>query len=122
MKHCDVVLGFLLPSNENTPEAVHPAVGTLHHPAAGFESGASFDQLGLLTARPNMGGEPELPGQVANLVIVISLVQTQILALVETGPRSFDWNTLHRFAHELEVIDIGPGDGQSDRNAVRLGQ
>ena len=122
MEHREVVFGFFLPSNEHAPEAIHPTVCAHRDPAAGFEAGASFDQLSLLAPRADMGREPQLTEQVTDFVKVVSLVQTQVLRFVQTRPRSFSGPALDRFAHQLEVIDLGAGDGQCDRNAVGLGQ
>src|SRR4051795_8702307 len=89
MEHCDIVVGLLVPANEDATEAVHPTMGALHHPAPGFEPRAALDRLRLLAPRSDVGGEAELHDEVADLVVVIALVQAQALSLRARGPRAF---------------------------------
>jgi hypothetical protein len=48
MKKGDVVVGMLVPANQNMPKAVHPAMSAFRHPATSLEAGFPFDSLGLL--------------------------------------------------------------------------
>ena len=45
-----------------------------------------------------------------------------MLPFAPRGPWSFHGNALDRFPHQFEVIDIGAAHGQSDRNALALGE
>src|SRR3990172_8873402 len=122
MEHTQIVLGFLFPTDQDAPEAVHPTVRSFHHPASGFESRTALQQSGLFAASANVGRKPELAGQVTDFIIVISLVQRQVLRLVQAGPRLLDRNTLDRFPSQFEIIDVGAGGGQADRDALGLDQ
>src|ERR1700722_13238733 len=82
MQHGDVVLYFLVPTDQNAAEAGHPTVGALHYPAPRLEPRHLLDLLGLLAARLDVRREAECLGQVAHLVVVITLVQAQPLRVL----------------------------------------
>ena len=65
IKKGDVIVGGLVPVNQNAPKAVYPAVSTFHHPVSGFEVGLSFDGLGLFATASNVGGASRNEQQVA---------------------------------------------------------
>ena len=81
MKEGDVVVGRLVPTDQNAPEAVQPAVSAFHHPAAGFEPSFPFDGLSLFASTPDVGGEAELVQGAAHLSEVLALVQAQNLGM-----------------------------------------
>lgn len=60
VKKREVVCGFLFPAGEDAAEAIHPAVGALDDPAAGFVAGFAFDFFRLFAARFDVGREAEL--------------------------------------------------------------
>ncbi len=74
MKEGDVVGGGLVPTDQNAPEAVQPAVGAFHHPASGFEPSLLFDGLSLFAAATDVGGEAELVQGVAYLSEVLAFI------------------------------------------------
>ena len=53
--HSNKVVGLLLPTDEQTAEAVDPAVGPLDRPAAGFLAGFGTPVFGLLAAAADVG-------------------------------------------------------------------
>ena len=87
MKEGDVVVGRLVPTDQNAPEAVQPAVSAFHHPAAGFEPSFPFDGLSLFASTPDVGGEAELVQGAAYLSEVVALVQAQTLGMRWGGRR-----------------------------------
>ena len=72
MKEGDVVVGRLVPTDQNTPEAVQPTVSAFHHPAAGFEPSFPFDGLSLFASTPDVGGAAELVQGAAYLSEVVA--------------------------------------------------
>ncbi len=81
MKEGDVVGGGLVPTDQNAPEAVQPAVSAFHHPTAGFEPSLLFDGLSRFASAPDVGGEAELVQGAAHLSEVVALVQAQTLGV-----------------------------------------
>ena len=81
MKEGDVVVGRLVPTDQNAPEAVQPAVSAFHDPAAGFEPSFPFAGLSLFAWTPDVGGEAELLQGMAHLSEVVALVQAQTLGM-----------------------------------------
>jgi hypothetical protein len=122
MKQSQIALGFLLPADENPPEAIHPTVGPLHHPVTDFAASLSLDRLGLLTADGHMGRIAELPDQIVYRVAVVSLVQAQVLWLLTRGLGPANRHAFQSRPGQLAVVSVGAIDGQSDRDALGVGQ
>ncbi len=79
MEHREVVLGVFLPAGEDAPEAVKPGMGALDDPAPGPPSGFVLERGDFLAAGAQVQREFEFLGEVAHLVVVIALIQTQTL-------------------------------------------
>ena len=130
MQKGDVVFGGLVPTDQDAPEAVQPAVGALHHPAPGFEPSLPLDGLCLLASTTNVSGEAELLQRAAHLVKVIApvsstgqaFVQAPALGLVRSGRRSGHGQTFHRGPYQLHVMTVGAVHRQTHRNALSFGQ
>ena len=122
MKEGDVVVGRLVPTDQNTPEAVQPAVSAFHHPAAGFEPSFPFDGLSLFASTPDVGGEAELVQGAAHLSEVVAFVQAQTLGMRWGGRRARHRQAVHRSPHQLHIVAVGPVHCQPNRNTVGVGQ
>lgn len=59
MQKRQIVLWFLVPSNQQPAKAVHPRMRPLRHLAPRFKPGFPLDGLGLYSTRANVSGEPE---------------------------------------------------------------
>ena len=57
MKKGDIVLGHLVPTDQDAPEAVQPTVCALHHTTPGFETSLPFNGLSLLAPTTDVGCE-----------------------------------------------------------------
>ena len=79
MEEGDVVVWMFVPADQDTPEAVQPAVSTLQHPPAGLEARFPFDGLGLLAPAANVGGEPKLLYALTYLIKVVAFIQAKTL-------------------------------------------
>ena len=122
MKKGDVVLGGLVPTNQDAPETVQPTMSAFHHPAPGFESSLPFDGLSLLASAADVGGEAELVQGAAHLGEIVAFVQAHPLGLLWAGRRTVCQHVVHRGPHQLDVVAVGPVHCQTYRNALGFGQ
>ena len=104
MEHGEVGVGAFLPAGEDAAEAVEPGVGAFDDPAAGAEAGLAFDRLCFFAAAADVGGERELLGELADLVVVVGGVEAEPLRLLRVGFGPFDRDRLERLAGELVVV------------------
>ena len=104
MEHGEVGVGAFLPTGEDAAEAVEPGVGAFDDPAAGAEAGLVFDRLRLFATAADVGGESELAGELADLVVVVGGVEAQPLGLLAGRLGPFDRDRLDRLAGELVVV------------------
>lgn len=116
------MLGLLLPAHQDATKAVHPAVASLHDPAASPLARLTRQLLRLFTPRANVGGEAELSQDLSHLIIVVAFVQAHPLGLLLAGLGSLNHNTLNRGPHQLHVVTIRAVDRQSYRNSIALSQ
>ena len=79
MQKPQAVADFLVPTDQHTPEAIHPTMRAFHDPSSGFETRFFLQRLGFFPPRPDMGREAKLLQEVSDFVIVIALIQTKIL-------------------------------------------
>ena len=122
MNHRQVIFRFLFPSDQDAAKAIHPAMGSLHHPTTRLEAGLSFDRLRFLTACLDVGRITELLDQIAHRVIVITFVQAHPLRMASAGLGAFDRNTLQRRLDQLAVMPIGAVNRQANRYAAGFRQ
>jgi len=120
VEHGEVGVGAFLPAGEDAAEAVEPGVGALDDPAAGAEASLLLDRLSLLSAAADVGGEAELGGEFAHLVVVVAAVEAETLWLLRRRLGSFDRDALDRGAGELEVVQVRSGRFDPDRDALAL--
>ena len=104
MEHGQVGVGAFLPAGEDAAEAVEPGVGALDDPAACTEAHLALDRLCFLAAAADVGGERELLGELADLLVVVGGVEAEPLPGLRCrlGPR--DRDALERVAGELVVV------------------
>lgn len=122
MQHSFVILGFLFPSDQDSPEAIHPTVRPLTDPATSLEPRGFLQQPLFFSPRADVSGKPKLFQQIANLTVVVTLVQAHTLLRAARRSRPRDRNRLNRFAQQFEVVDVGSGDRQTDRHACGIRQ
>src|SRR5215510_5310066 len=120
MQNPQVVTHFFIPTDQHTPEAIHPAMRALHAPPPCFEPHLGLQGLGRLAPRSDMCREPELLQQVAHLVVVIALVQPPPLGGVRGGSGPFHGQALDGRARQLEIIPLRAGPGQTERHATAV--
>jgi hypothetical protein len=76
MQKAQVVACFLVPADQHTPEAIHPAMCALHHPPPGFETDLVLERASLHAPCPDMRRAAKLVQQVPHLVVVTGFIQT----------------------------------------------
>ncbi len=108
MQHSQVSFSEFLPSHQDATEVIHPAMGTLHHPAPSLETGFVPDGLCFLAPCPDMGGKAELFHDLSYLIKVISLVQTKPLWGLCRWLRPVSKNRLQRPPHQFHVCRLAP--------------
>ncbi len=122
MKKGDVVVGGLVPANQNASKTVHPVVSTFHHPASGFEAGFPFDGLGLFTTASDVGGEAKLLYGLTHLIKVVAFIQAQTLGLLRAGRRALHWDTVNGSPYQPHIVAMGPIHCQPHRNPLGFRQ
>lgn len=122
MEHREVGVSAFLPAGEDAAEAVEPGVGALDDPAARSEAGLVFERLCFLAAADDVGGEAELFEQLAYFVVVVAAVEAEPLRLLRCRLGPLDRDRLERRACQLEVVAVGAGRADPDRDALALGE
>ena len=120
MKHGDVRIGSLLPSNQYPPKAIHPTVRPLHDPATGLVPRPFLDRLGLFSTGTNVRREPKLVDQLSGLGVVVPFVHGHVLGIGFGRLRTLDRDALNRGLDQLEVVPIGAVDREAERDTCPI--
>jgi len=122
MQKRDVIFRLLLPPDQDAAEAIQPAVGAFHHPAAGALAGFPLEFLGLFAPRANMRRKAEFRQDVAHLLEIVAFVQAHPLRLLSGRRWTFYHHALDRFACQFHIVAIGPRDRHTEGHAMPVGQ
>src|SRR3989344_399312 len=95
-------------------------MSAFHHPSPGFPPGFLFDVLCFFASRSDMRGISELVKNIANLVIIVSLIETDALRVIPCRPWMFNRNTLDRLFRHFEVVAISSINGKTNRYSVSI--
>ena len=117
LDHCHIVLHFLLPADEDAPEAVHPAVGAFYHPPPCGLSGVPVRQ-GIFSAMANVRGIAILTNKGICDFVIIPLVHAKVLLLFRCRDGTKSDGALQGAADELHVMHVCSGYGEGQRNPV----
>jgi hypothetical protein len=117
-----VVLVLLGPADENAAVAVQPGVAGLDDPAACFPLGVVGLEVDLLAARADVRRELVVADQLADLSVVICLVQTDALRLLRGRCRSLDRDRVERALQQLVVVAVCAVVIEPDRDPRSLGE
>src|SRR5579859_6577934 len=107
MQKRQVVLGLLVPADQQSSEAVHPRMRPFHDPPTRFEACFSLDGFGLFPTRANMSGEPKFAQDLTHLLIVIARIQTHPLWLLLRRLGARDDDRLDGRTRQFHVMPIG---------------
>ena len=116
MKQRQIIFRFLFPPRQDAAKAVHPAMGTLHHPTTGFETGLMLNRLRFFTTRTNVSGIAKFFHQVAYLTRIITFIKTHPLLFLFCRRWPFHRNTFYRGLGHFAVMAVGAINRHPHRN------
>ena len=116
----EVICGNHLPTDQESPVPIVPAVGALNDPSPGLLAADGTRQRGLAAA-PDMRRYTARPRFLFRLRIVVPFVQADVLR--PPGPaRRSNHHGVERLAEHVFVVDVGSRDGDAQGNPVRVCQ
>jgi hypothetical protein len=122
MQEPQIVAHFLVATNQHAPEAIYATMGAFHDPPPCLETALLLERLGFLALGPDVGGEPELGEQVADLVNVIAFLEAHLLGRSEVGSGCAIGILGNGRSGHLEVMAIGAFDGEVNGDAAACGE
>src|SRR5579871_4387571 len=122
MQQGNIILGLLAPADQDATEAIHPTMRPLHHPTTRLVACLPLHLLRGPLLGWQVHREVELFGDRLHLVIVIAQVQTQPLRIVGRRRGTLHGDTAEGFFDHLHIGTVGAVHGQSDGDALALGQ
>jgi hypothetical protein len=124
MEHRQVVLGLLLPTDQEPAKAVHPGVRALDDPAAGtIPRDLAFGLL-LLATGTDVGAPAEGLHQLTHLGVVVALVQAEVgtlVIVVRLGRGWCDGHAVEGLLQHLEVVAIGASNREAYGDSPGVG-
>src|SRR5918911_1510649 len=79
MHERQIIVGLLLPTNQQPSEAVHPGVGPFDHPTPSTITGNGGPFLRFLTTTADMRRVAPLRQRLPDRIIIVAFVQAQVL-------------------------------------------
>src|SRR5262249_7892380 len=122
MQKGERVFRLFVPTHQDTPKPVHPAMRAFDHPAPCFEPRFALEFFGFCTPRKDMRREPKFCQDIAHFLIAVAFVQTHALRVCHRGCRALDHEAVERRPHQFHIMPIGPIHRHPQRHAVALGQ
>ena len=122
MKQSQVIFRFLFPSSQYSTKSVHPAMCSLHNPAASFKTSFMFNCLCFFATRTNMSGIAKRFHQVSYLARIITFIKTHALSFPFSRLWSFNGNAFDsRFRH-FAIMSISAINRQTNRHTRTFGK
>src|SRR5215207_5826524 len=121
MQKPDVVFWFLLPTDQNPTEPIHPTMGAFHHPTSGSDTRFPFEVSGFFTPRADMRRKAKSGQDIADFLIIITLVQTEPLRMLGGRLGTCSHQMLKRLTHHFHIMPICPIDRQPYRDPMPFG-
>jgi len=122
MDEGQVVPFLFLPTNQQTAKAIHPGMRSLHNPMMRSIPRNSLAAARVLPASLDVVYVVPFLHGVAYIVIIITLVETEMLWCLGRRIRTLNRHTLQRLLHQPFVVGIGAGHHHAQRDAISLGQ
>src|SRR5688572_16353656 len=120
MDEAQVILDFLFPPYQQAACAVRPGVCRLDDPSAGALALSSSALLFVATA--NVRPVAAAPRDRQRGFPKVSLVEAQMLQVMTARARPLQRNRTQRRLKKFLVVGVGPGDGNSQRDAAAVGE
>ena len=118
MDERQVVLGFLLPANEQLAEAVVPRSCALDHPAPRRVATPGSGVEGLFASAPDVGLVAALTHPGLDLGVVVALVKAQMLTVVRSRLGTRHDDIVHSRQAGFHVVDVGRRQRDAHRGAA----
>src|SRR5262245_36730757 len=122
MQKAQIVAYFLVPTDQDASEAIHPTMRAFHHPAPCFETGFLLESLSFFPARTDVRSEAKLLQEIPDLVIVVAFIQAQALRRLRGRVWPLGSHTLKSLTRHFEVIAIRAVDGEPNWDALPVGE
>jgi len=106
MNQSKIVISLFLPTNEQSTEAIHPAMGAFHYPTSASVAWNPLLGTGLFSTSFDMGYIFPFRHQLTNLWIVITFVQAYVLRILIRYHWSLNcYRSQCRF-HKLHIVTV----------------
>jgi hypothetical protein len=122
MEQGDIILGFLIPTDQGGTKPIHPSVGSFDNPTTRLGACLTFVFLALLLTLRNVCLVTKFPKDLPYFVIIIAFVHTQPLGLVRPGLGSGEGDALQGLLHQFHIRAVGAVHGQVGREAPACDQ
>src|SRR5262245_40618056 len=122
MQKAQIVAHFLVPPDQDAPEAIHPTVCAFYHPPPGFAPRLCLQRLGFFPPCPDVGGEAKLLQEVSHLVIIVAFIQAQPLRRVGGWIGPLHSHTLDGLPSHLEILAVRTVHREPERHAATVGE
>src|ERR687896_1494745 len=119
MQHTQIIVHILLPPDQQTAEAVQPAMGPLHHPPPCPITRNGGLDLFFLASAADMGCISPGCYQFPYYWLVVAFVQTKMLW---PNFRPLYYDSLQAGGHQLHVMAIGSIHHHPQRHSLTIGQ
>jgi len=119
MNEREVIGGLALIADEESPEAVVPAVGSLDDPPARFPANAADERL--LAATSNVRNDASISNLAFRVRVVEALVQAEVRGTARAARRPKDDGVQSGTGHPF-VVHVRRGDLDGYRDAAAFGQ
>ena len=122
MEEGEIVVAFLVPTNQDPTKAVHPTMSAFHHPPPSSDTRLLFERVRFFAPRPQMRGEAKHCQRGPHLRIVVPFIQTQTLGVRRGGFGPLDHEAIEGGGNQFHVRPIGAGHDYSQWDPMALGQ
>jgi hypothetical protein len=115
----EVIAGLSFPSDEKSPEAIVPAVGSFDDPPAGLAVDAPEQRR--FAPSSNMRDDMAVARFVLRIAVVVALVEAKMDGVPRSPPSAKRHGIERRADHPL-VVDISRGDRYGEGNTAPVGK
>src|SRR5262245_39974162 len=122
MQNPQVVTPFVVPAAQPPPAAMHPAMGALHAPASGCDTGLVRPGVGLLPPPSDRRRAPVRVPPGSPLVVILALVPTPPLGGGWGGVRPCPGHARESLAGQRALLPLRAVHGQPERHATAGGE
>lgn len=106
MKQSHIVFRFLLPPDQNPPEAVHPTMCPLHHPALCSLVRVLLQRLCFFASRADMSRVTEHLHKFPHLLVIVAFVQAKVLPVVRSWLGTADGDALQCRLGQFHIVPV----------------